>query len=82
MRYTPLHARLPRYSIFPFVSNSSDEFDGIVFLEEYKRRVARGGWLKSKFGSARVPPRLFKLITDADITLSVLERWFKCGGIE
>ena len=69
-------------SMYPFAYSKSDEFDGIVFLEEYDIRVARGNWLKRKFGRRVIPRELFQMVIDADITVDVLERWFTAGGIE
>ena len=61
---------------FPFALNKSDEFDGIVFLDEYQLRVARSEWLKKKFGRKHIPEELFKMIVDADIRTVVLDRWY------
>jgi hypothetical protein len=67
--------------VFPFALPHDSEFDGIVFNADYLLRVARSGWLKSHYGMTRIPRSLFKMVVNADITVEVLDRWFRQGGM-
>jgi len=75
---SPRKERVP--NLFPFALSKSNEFDGIVWYDDYLARVDRARWLRSKFVD-RVPSGLFRLIVDADVDVSVLDRWYDSGGI-
>jgi len=37
--------------------------------------------MKSKFGKEKIPLEFFVVVLNADVTLDLLDRWFKYGGL-
>lgn len=60
---------------------TDDDVDDVLLHYDYYMRLSRAAWLKQWFGEFKIPRDLFVTVVDADITVEVLDRWYRHGGI-